>query len=146
MSENIKNLTLIKWVGIFTFFVGTIIAISSGAKLPIAGATYPDTVPTFFVGTVIGIIGLLISLIPIYILNLLRNASVAWLVGEYITNFFIAHNVLSKIGALITLIVILYFVIKIIPEIFDEIICLTNLPKRKGPLERMFKLLVKKSK
>lgn len=92
------------------------------------------------------IIGLLITLIPIYILNLLRNAMVGWLMGENITDFHMAHNVISKAGALITLIILLFILIKIIPEIFDEIICLTELPKRNGPLEKMFKRIIGRSK
>lgn len=85
------------------------------------------------------IIGLMITLIPIYILNLFRNAMVAFLVGRDITDFFIAHNVISKLGALITLIILLFIVIKIIPEIFDEIMCLVDLHKRNGPIEKAFK-------
>jgi len=84
------------------------------------------------------IIGLLITLIPIYILNLLRNSMVIFLLGNNITSFDIAHNFLSKIGALITLIVLLFVVFKIIPELFDEIICLIDLPKRNGPIEQFF--------
>jgi len=91
------------------------------------------------------IIGLLITLIPIYILNLLRNSMVGWLMGENITDFHMAHNVISKAGALVTLIILLFILIKIIPEIFDEIICLTELPKRNGPLEKMFKRLIGRS-
>jgi archaeosortase A (PGF-CTERM-specific) len=82
---------------------------------------------------------LLITLIPIYILNLLRNALVGFLLAKNITDFYIAHNVLAKIGALITLIILLFIVIKILPEIYDEIICLTELPKRNGPVEQYFK-------
>jgi len=85
------------------------------------------------------IIGLMITLIPIYILNLFRNAMVAFLVGRDITDFFIAYNVISKIGALITLIILLFIVIKLIPEIFDEIMCLVDLHKRNGPIEKAFK-------
>ena len=92
------------------------------------------------------IIGLLITLIPIYILNLLRNSMVGWLMGENITDFNMAHNVLSKAGALVTLIILLFVLIKIIPEIFDEIIHLTELPKRDGPLEKMFKKVIGRSK
>lgn len=88
------------------------------------------------------IIGLIITIVPIYILNLFRNAMVAFLVGRNITDFTIAHNVLSKIGALITLIVLLLIVIKIIPEIFDEIVSLTDIYKRNGPLEKMFKKII----
>jgi len=92
------------------------------------------------------VIGLLITLIPIYILNLLRNAMVGWLIGENITDFHMAHNVISKAGALITLIILLFLLIRIIPEIFDEIICLTELPKRNGPMEKMFKNIFGRSK
>jgi len=92
------------------------------------------------------IIGLLITLVPIYILNLLRNAMVGWLIGEDIADFYLAHNVISKVGALATLIILLFVLIKIIPEIFDEIICLTELPKRNGPLENMFKKIIGRSK
>ena len=73
-----------------------------------------------------------------------RNAMVVFLVGRDITDFNIAHNLLSKTGALVTLIVLLVIVIKIIPEIFDEIICLTDLYKRNGPLEQSFKRIWRK--
>lgn len=86
--------------------------------------------------------GLLVTLIPIYILNLFRNAMVVFLVGNNITDFNIAHNFLSKTGALITLIILLFIVIKIIPEILDEIICLTDLYKRNGPLEKFAKKIM----
>jgi len=91
------------------------------------------------------IIGLVVTLIPIYFLNLLRNAMVAFLLQRDITNFFWAHNVLSKAGSLITLIVLLMIVIKIIPEILDEIFCLVDIHKRNGPLEKLaFKVLGRK--
>ena len=60
---------------------------------------------------------------------------VTFLVGNEITDFNIAHNIIAKVGALIVLILLIYIVIKIIPEILDEIICLIDLPKRNGPLE-----------
>lgn len=84
------------------------------------------------------IIAIAITVIPIYLLNLLRNASVVFLVGGKITSFNIAHNVLSKAGSLITLIVLLFIVFKIIPELYDEITCLFDLAKRKGPVEKFF--------
>jgi len=90
------------------------------------------------------IIGLLITIVPIYILNLLRNSMVIFLLGNKITSFDIAHNVLSKAGALITLIILLFVVFKIIPELYDEIICLIDLPKKKGPVENFFAGLVRK--
>ena len=90
--------------------------------------------------------GLLVTLIPIYILNHFRNALVVFLVGNNITDFNMAHNYLSKSGSLITLIVLLFIVIKIIPEILDEIICLTDLYKRNGPLEKFAQKIIGRKK
>ena len=91
------------------------------------------------IGWKMKIFGILITVVPIYFLNLVRNASVVYLVGANITSFNIAHNVLAKIGALITLIALLFIIFKIIPELFDEINCIIDLPKRKGPIESFFK-------
>ena len=88
------------------------------------------------------LIGLAITLIPIYILNFMRNAMVVFLMGNDIADFFMAHNVISKIGALVTLIILLLIVVKIIPEILDEIFCLTDLRKRNGPIEKFFKNII----
>jgi len=83
------------------------------------------------------IYGLLITILPIYVLNLIRNASITYLVGEYGDSFFsIAHNYIGKGGSLIALIVLLFVVAKIVPEIFDEILDLIDLPKQKGPIEQ----------
>jgi len=90
------------------------------------------------------IYGLLITIFPIYILNIFRNAMVTFLVGKKITDFNIAHNYISKAGALITLIVFFFIIIKIIPQIFDEINCLIDLYKRNGPIEKYFKKSLRK--
>lgn len=90
------------------------------------------------------IIGLLITVIPVYILNFMRNALVCFLVGNNITDFNIAHNAIAKIGALITLIILLLILIKIIPEIMDEINCLIDLKNRNGPLEKSIKKIIGK--
>jgi len=80
--------------------------------------------------------GLLITVIPIYFLNLIRNVLVAYLVKDDPDLFFIAHNVIGKGGSLIALVILLFIVIKILPELLDEIICLTDLYKRNGPIEK----------
>jgi archaeosortase A (PGF-CTERM-specific) len=85
------------------------------------------------------IIGLLITIVPIYILNLFRNALVTFLVGRNITDFNMAHNVISKAGSLVALVILLLIVIKIIPEVLDEIMCLVDLHKRNGPIEKAIK-------
>ena len=69
-------------------------------------------------------------------LNLINPKDV---LNQNITSFEIAHNILSKLGALITLIVLLYITFKILPELLDELYCCLDLPKRKGPLERFIK-------
>jgi archaeosortase A (PGF-CTERM-specific) len=90
------------------------------------------------------IYGLMVTLVPIYILNLFRNSLVVFLVGNNITDFNVAHNIISKAGALLTLIILLFIIIKIIPEVFDEIIGLTDLYKRNGPLEQVSKKIWRK--
>ncbi|RLF29798.1 MAG: archaeosortase A [Thermoplasmata archaeon] len=85
------------------------------------------------------IYGLLATVVPIYFLNLVRNAGITYLVGTHIVSINIAHNIIGKGGSLLALIILLFIVTKIIPELFDEIICLTELPKRNGPLEKLIK-------
>lgn len=85
------------------------------------------------------IIGLLITVVPIYVLNLFRNALVTFLVGRNITDFNMAHNVISKAGSLAALVILLLIVVKIIPEVLNEILCLVDLHKRNGPIEKSIK-------
>jgi archaeosortase A (PGF-CTERM-specific) len=89
-------------------------------------------------------LGILITVIPIYFLNLIRNAGVVFLVGNNIVPFDIAHNVIGKIGSLLALILLLVITFKITPELYDEIIGIIDLPKRKGPVELFFRRLVGK--
>ncbi len=89
------------------------------------------------------IYGLLITVVPIYFLNLIRNAGVTYLVGIYGNDFFnIAHNIIGKGGSLIALVILLFIVVKIVPEVFDEILNLTDLYKRNGPIEKTIKKLL----
>lgn len=83
-------------------------------------------------------VALSVTVLPIYVLNLLRNDLVIFLMGNHITSFDIAHNVLSKAGALVTLVLLLFAVFKLLPELYDQILDLLNLPKQKGPLEEVF--------
>lgn len=88
------------------------------------------------------IYGLLVTILPIYFLNMVRNASIAYLLAEDITSFNMAHNILGKGGSLLALVVLLFVVIKVIPEVFDKILELTDLAKRNGPLEKGMKKLI----
>ncbi len=89
-------------------------------------------------------LGLLITVVPIYFLNLIRNAAVVYMVGSGMTSFEMAHNVIGKTGSLLALIVLLFITFKIVPELYDEIIGIIDLPKRKGPVEIFFSRLMRK--
>lgn len=91
------------------------------------------------------VLGLLVTVVPIYFLNLIRNAGVIFLIGNDITSFHMAHNVIAKIGSLIALIILLFITFKILPTLYDEIMCLIDLPKRKGPVELFFGQFLEKS-
>lgn len=82
-------------------------------------------------------LGLLVTVVPIYLLNLIRNASVVYMVGSGMVSFELAHNVIGKAGSLLALIVLLFITFKLLPELYDEIIGIIDLPKRKGPVEML---------
>jgi len=87
--------------------------------------------------------GLLVTVVPIYFLNLIRNAGITYLVGIYGDSFFgIAHNYIGKGGSLLALIILLLIVIKIVPEVFDYILDLVDLTKKPGPIESKLKRLM----
>ena len=89
--------------------------------------------------------GILVTVIPVYFLNLIRNASIVYLVGVNGPDFFgMAHNIIGKGGSLIALIILLFIVIKIVPELFDEILSIADLPKRNGPIEHFIKNMLGK--
>jgi archaeosortase A len=83
-------------------------------------------------------LGLLVTVVPIYFLNLIRNAGVVFMVGSGMVSFELAHNVIGKAGSLLALIVLLFIIFKLLPGLYDEIIGIIDLPKRKGPVELFF--------
>jgi archaeosortase A (PGF-CTERM-specific) len=89
---------------------------------------------------------LAVTVIPIYFLNLIRNAGVVYMVGADITSFEMAHNIIAKAGSLIALIALLFLTFKIVPELYDEILCIFDLPKRNGPVENFFAKFLGKTK
>jgi archaeosortase A (PGF-CTERM-specific) len=90
-------------------------------------------------------IGIIFTIGTVYMLNLVRNASIMYMVGAYGPEFFsIAHNYIGKGGSLIALIAILFILGKYMPEIFDEIFNLIDLSKKKGPLEQWVSRLTKR--
>jgi len=74
----------------------------------------------------------------IYVLNLIRNVGVVYGMEELGLSFYMMHNVIGKIGSLIALIILAFIVFDLLPELYDNIIGLFKLPKRNGPIERMF--------
>ena len=80
-------------------------------------------------------LGLLVTVVPIYFLNLVRNAGVVFMVGSGMFSFELAHNVIGKAGSLLALIVLLFVTFKLVPELYDEIVGIIDLPKRRGPVE-----------
>jgi len=79
----------------------------------------------------------------IYVLNLIRNVGVVYGVEELGLSFYTMHNVIGKAGSLIALIVLAFIVFDLLPELYDNIMDLFNLPKRKGPIERMIMKVVR---
>ncbi len=64
---------------------------------------------------------------------------ITYLVGVYGEDFFgVAHNIIGKGGSLVALVVLLLIIGRFIPEVFDEITSLMDLPKNNhGPLEEL---------
>jgi len=89
-------------------------------------------------------LGLLVTVVPIYFLNLIRNASVVYMVGSGMVSFELAHNVIGKTGSLLALIVLLFVTFKVVPELYDEILSIITLPRRNGPVELFFKRFQRK--
>ncbi len=90
------------------------------------------------------VLGLLVTVVPIYFLNLIRNASVVYMVGSGMVSFELAHNVIGKTGSLLALIVLLFVTFKVVPELYDEILSIITLPRRNGPVELFFKRFQRK--
>jgi archaeosortase A (PGF-CTERM-specific) len=79
-------------------------------------------------------IALAVTLPTIYIMNLIRNAVVFYLVDNNITSFYVAHNYIGKIGiSLITMILLILYLFYKLPEFYENINGLCDLPWRKKP-------------
>ena len=78
----------------------------------------------------------LVTVPPIYILNLVRNAVVIWLTYEHVwgvDTFFWAHAVYAKFGSLLALVVLAIAVFHFLPEMQDSILGVIDLPLREAP-------------
>lgn len=72
----------------------------------------------------------------IYGLNIVRNVGVIFGVEVVGASFYLMHNVVGKAGSLIALIGLAYIAFELLPELYDNIMDLFDLPKRQGPVER----------
>ena len=79
------------------------------------------------------------TVIPVYLLNLVRNAGVVILAGGSIVSFDMAHNVIGKVGSLLALIALLFLTFRLVPSLYDEIMGVLSLPKQQGAVERFFR-------
>jgi archaeosortase A len=70
----------------------------------------------------------------ILILNIVRTASVIYLVYEGHYDFDFAHNVLSRWVSMFVLIILSYYLFDILPELHDNIMGIPELIKRKPPV------------
>ena len=80
--------------------------------------------------------GFLVTVPPIYVLTLIRNAVVIWLTYEHVwgdDTVFWAHAVYAKIGSLIALVILAIAVFHFLPEMQDSILGVIDLPLREAP-------------
>ncbi len=78
-------------------------------------------------------LALLVTIPPIYALNLVRNVAVIFLYNDSNLDFEIAHGVAGKLISLVSLVVLVLLAFKIVPEMYQNINGLMDLPWRKGP-------------
>jgi archaeosortase A (PGF-CTERM-specific) len=72
--------------------------------------------------------------VPIYLLNLLRNVVVVYLVYNNITGFEFAHNVIGKVLiSLVGLFTLMFLAFWLLPQMYEVINGLFDLPWRRGP-------------
>jgi len=76
---------------------------------------------------------LLYTIPPIWVLNLVRNVSIIYLVDNNITSFEVAHGYAGKAFSFLVLLVLAMIVFDLVPEIYDDLLDIYRLgrpPKR----------------
>lgn len=104
------------------------IALFVGAILPSRDKTYPK------------IETLLVSILVIYFLNILRNVFVVYATVKDLfsginvfgmsSSFYIAHNIFAKMGSLIALFLIAYYVLTRLPKLQEMMIRILKIPEK----------------
>ena len=71
------------------------------------------------------------AIVPvIYVLNLIRNVSVIYMIDELSWDYNLAHNVVGKGGSFVALLVLAFVTFKLLPELLDNIWALVDLSER----------------
>ncbi len=71
----------------------------------------------------------------IYVLNLVRNVSVIYMIDELSWDYNLAHNVVGKGGSFVALLVLAFVTFKLLPELLDNIWALVDLTEREKKKE-----------
>jgi archaeosortase A (PGF-CTERM-specific) len=78
-------------------------------------------------------LALLVTIPPIYVLNLVRNVVIIFLYNDSNLDFEIAHGIAGKAISLFSLVVLVLLAFYILPEMYQNINGLLELAWRKGP-------------
>ncbi|MGQ9582635.1 MAG: archaeosortase A [Thermoplasmatota archaeon] len=73
---------------------------------------------------------LLYTIPPIWVLNLVRNISIIWLVDSGTTSFDVAHGYLGKLFSFVVLLALAMIVFDLVPEIYDDLLDLYRLGRK----------------
>ncbi|MEM4729768.1 MAG: hypothetical protein QXH42_08450 [Thermoplasmata archaeon] len=76
---------------------------------------------------------LLYTIPPIWVLNLVRNISIIWLVNSGTTSFDVAHGYLGKLFSFLVLLALAMIVFDLVPEIYDDLLELYRLGRAEEP-------------
>lgn len=76
---------------------------------------------------------LLATVLPIHVLNLVRNAGIVYLSEAGIMTAEVAHNYVGKAGSLVALIVLAFVIFRLMPGVLDNMNSLLELPSRAPP-------------
>jgi len=77
---------------------------------------------------------LLYTIVPIWVLNLVRNVAILYLVENHITSFEVAHGYAGKAFSFLVLLALAMIVFDLVPEIYDDLLDIYRLgrPPKEG--------------
>jgi len=89
-------------------------------------------------------LSLILTITVIWLSNLIRTSGVVYLINMMGVSFFLAHNVISKIGGLVVLVALLLINFKFLPPLYNNVCSVFNIYKEYGPLENMVKKILER--